>query len=113
MKERQKSGINALKLSANAKQLSTENQLSLIENQLNQFMSEKLKYKTLLDNYKTSGEPLMNEIMQTALKSYELGEINFYQFVSSYETAIQIQLEHLDDVMKYNKTISEIKYFSK
>ena len=55
----------------------------------------------------------MNEIMETALKSYELGEINFYQFVSSYETAIQIQLTYFNNVLKYNKTTSEIKYFSK
>ena len=67
----------------------------------------------LLANFKTSGEPLMNAIMETALKSYELGEINYYQFVSSYESAIQIKLEQLENVLKYNQTTSEIKYFSK
>ena len=51
--------------------------------------------------------------METALKSYELGEINYYQFVSSYESAIQIKLEQLENVLKYNQTTSEIKYFSK
>ncbi len=108
-----KARINAAKLSANAKQLSVANQFSIINNQLNQLLSEQLKFKALLDNYDSSGEPLMNEIMETALKSYELGEINFFQFVSSYETAIQIQLEYLDNVLKYNQTTSEIKYFSK
>ena len=76
-------------------------------------LSEQLKYKALLDNFKTSGEPLMTAIMETALKSYEFGEINYYQFVNSYETAIQIQLEQLENVLKYNQTTSEIKYFSK
>ena len=49
-----KAKINAAKLSANARQLSTENQISLISNQLNQLLSEQLKYKALLDNYKSS-----------------------------------------------------------
>ena len=108
-----KARINAAKLSANAKKLMIENEITLINNQLTQVFGEHLKYKALLDNFNLSGEPLMNEIMKTALKSYQLGEINFYQFVSSYETAVQIQFEHLDNVMKYNQTISEIKYFSK
>ena len=75
--------------------------------------SDNLKFKALLDNFNLSGEPLINEIMKTAIKSYQLGEINFYQFVSSYETAIQIQFEHLDNVLKYNQTVSEVMYFSK
>ncbi|MBE9468741.1 MAG: CusA/CzcA family heavy metal efflux RND transporter [Bacteroidetes bacterium] len=108
-----KAKINAAKLSANAKNLFNENEITLISNQLNQLFGEYLKYKALLDNFNLSGEPLMNEIMKTALKSYQLGEITFYQFVSSYETAVQIQFEHLDNVLKYNQTISEIKYFSK
>jgi cobalt-zinc-cadmium resistance protein CzcA len=107
-----KSKINATQISANAKQLSVENQIDLLNNHLNQLMSEKLKYKTQLNSYKTSGEPLMNEILHTALKSYELGEIDFFQFVNSYETAIQIRLEYLDQLLKFNKTATEIKYFS-
>ncbi len=105
--------INAAKLSAKANTLFKENETILITNQLKQLASEHSIHKALLDNYKFSGKPLMDEIMNTALKSYQLGEINFYQFVSSYETAIQIQLEHLDNILKFNITVTEIRYFSK
>jgi cobalt-zinc-cadmium resistance protein CzcA len=105
--------INASKISANAKKLSTENEINLLSNEINQLISEQHKYKALLDDFKTSGEPLMNAIMETALKSYEFGEIDYFQFVSSYETAIQIQLEQFDNLLKFNRTASEIKYFSK
>jgi cobalt-zinc-cadmium resistance protein CzcA len=108
-----KASVNAAEISADAKQLSMENQINLINSQLKQLMSEQLKYKALLDNYKASSEPLLDEIMETALKSYELGEINYFQFVNSYETAIQMQLDYLDNVLKYNQTTSEIHYFSK
>lgn len=108
-----KARINAAKLSANAKNLFIENEMSLINNRLNQLFSDHLKFKALLDNFKLSEEPLMTEIMKTAIKSYQFGEINFYQFVSSYETAIQIQFNYLDNVLNYNRTTSEITYFSK
>jgi cobalt-zinc-cadmium resistance protein CzcA len=105
--------INAAKFSANARKLSTENERDLVNSELNQLLSDQLKYKALLNNFKTSGEPLMNAIMETALKSYELGEINYFQFVSSYETAIQMQIEQLEHLLKYNIITSEIRYFSK
>jgi cobalt-zinc-cadmium resistance protein CzcA len=108
-----KARISAAKLSASAKKLLIKNEIASINYQLNQLFSEHLKYKALLYNYNLSGEPLMDEIMKTALKSVQLGEINFYQFVSSYETAMQIRLEHLDNVLKYNQTTSKINYFSK
>ncbi len=105
--------IKASKISANAKQLSIDNEINLLNNELKQLLSEQLKYKALLDNYKTIGEPLINAIRETALKSYELGEINYFQFVSSYETAIQMQIEQLENILKYNQTILALKYFSK
>jgi cobalt-zinc-cadmium resistance protein CzcA len=108
-----KAKINAAKLSASSKNLLIENERSLIYNQLNQLFGEHFKYKALLDNFNISGEPLMKEIMKTALKSYQFGEINFYQFVNSYETAVQIQFEYFDNLFKYNQTTSDLKYFSK
>jgi len=108
-----KAKINAAKLSFKAQNLLNEYQMSSINNQLNQLLSEHHKSKAMLEDFKLSGEPLMNEIMKTALKSYQLGEINFYQFVSSYETALQIQFTQLENILKYNQTISSIQYFSK
>ncbi len=108
-----KANINAARYSANAQNLYIQNEISLINNQLRELFGKHLTYKALLDNYKVSEEPLMNDIMKTALKSYQLGEINFYQFVSSYETAIQIQFNYLDNVLNYNITTSEITFFSK
>jgi len=108
-----RANIKAAQISVNAQNFMAENEHNIITSKLNELYSEHLKYKALLENYNSSGEPLMNEIMKTALKSYQLGEINFYQFVSSYETAVQIQLEYLDNLLKYNQTASEIMYFSK
>jgi cobalt-zinc-cadmium resistance protein CzcA len=103
----------AAEISGNLQNLIAENESAIIKNRLNELISQQLKYKALLDNYNDSGKILHDEIMRTALKTYQMGEINFYQFVSSYETAIQIQIEYLENVFGYNVSTSEIMYFSK
>jgi heavy metal efflux system protein len=103
----------AAEISSNSQLLISENEMALTKNRLNELINEQLKYKALLDNYNDSGKLLHDEIMRTALKTYQIGEINFYQFVSSYETAIQIQIEYLENVFGYNVSTSEIMYFSK
>jgi cobalt-zinc-cadmium resistance protein CzcA len=103
----------AAEISSNSQLLISANEMAYTKNRLNELINEQLKYKALLDNYNDSGKLLHDEIMRTALKTYQIGEINFYQFVSSYETAIQIQIEYLENVFGYNVSTSEIMYFSK
>ena len=93
--------INAAKLSAKSQNLLAEQEIASINNQLKELLSEQLKYKAMLTNYNTSGKALMDELLKTAIKSYRIGEINFFQFVDSYETAIDIQLEYFDNVLQY------------
>ncbi len=108
-----KGRTQAAKISGEAQNLLSQNEMVLIKNRLNELINQQNKYKALLDYYNTSGKLLHDEIMRTAIKSYELGEINFYQFVNSYETAVQIQIEYHDNIYGYNVSSSEIKYFSK
>jgi cobalt-zinc-cadmium resistance protein CzcA len=100
-------------ISGDSQNLISQNEQDLIKNRLKELINQQLKYKALLDNYNSSGKLLHDEIMRTALKSYELGEINFYQFVSSYETAVQIQIEYYENMYGFNVSTSEIMYFSK
>ncbi len=103
----------AAEISGKSQNLISENEANLVLNRLNELKNEQLKYKALLDNYNSSGKILYDEIMRTALKSYQIGEIDFYRFVSSYETAAQIQLEHIENSFMYNISTTEINYFSK
>ncbi len=103
----------AAEISSNSQLLISANEMALAKNRLNELINQQLKYKALLDNYNASGKLLHDEIMRAAFKSYQLGEINFYQFVSSFETAVQIQLEYYANIYGYNVSASEIIYFSK
>jgi cobalt-zinc-cadmium resistance protein CzcA len=102
----------AAEIQSNSQFLIAEYETDLITNRLGELMNEQLKYKALLDNYNSAGKLLHDEIMRTALKSFQLGEIDFYRFVSSYETAVQIQLEYFENMYLYNVYTSEIMYFS-
>ncbi len=108
-----KAKIEAAKISHNVQTLLSDNEVNIIHNRLNELINEQLKYKTLLDNYSTTGKPLHDEIMRTALKYYNLGEIDFYQFVNSYESAVQIQLEYFENLYRYNLSASAILNYSK
>ena len=103
----------AAEIQSNSQFLISENEMYMIKNRLTELFNEQLKYKALLDNYNSSGKLLHDEIMRAALKSYQIGEINFYQFVSSFETAVQIQIEYFENVFGYNVSTSEILFFSK
>ena len=100
------------KINAESQNFRTDNEQALVKSRLDRLMDEKLKCQILLENYESSGKLLYNEIMKTALRSYQLGEINFYNFVTSYETAIQIQFDYFDNILKYNSIAAEIIYFS-
>jgi hypothetical protein len=53
---------------------------------------------------------LHDEIIRAAFKSYQSGEIDLFKFTNSYENAVQIKLDYLDNVFRYNSIILEQKY---
>lgn len=107
-----KSKLRAARINSESQSFLADNERALIVNRLDELMSEQLKHKALIENYNLSGKLLYDEIMYAAVKSYQVGEINFYNFVNSYETAVQIQFEHFDSMLRYYTNASEILNFS-
>ena len=44
--------------------------------------------------------------------SYKHGEIDFFQYIQSLENATIIQVDYLDNVLRYNQTQLEIQYLN-
>ena len=65
-----------------------------------------------LNYYSESGEKLAAEILKTANSSYKHGEIDFFQYLQSIETAKEIELDYLENLNNYNKTIIAINYLT-
>lgn len=65
-----------------------------------------------LDYYENEGEQLSEEILKTAGGSFKNGEIDFYQYIQSLESAYDIKLGYLDKLNEYNQTIIAINYLT-
>jgi cobalt-zinc-cadmium resistance protein CzcA len=58
------------------------------------------------------GSRLAAEIYRTAQKSYQNGDIDFFQFILSLETATGIELNYLDNLAGYNRIVLELNYLT-
>ena len=73
-------------------------------------MSRLKKYKEAIDYFESMGDSLSSKIIESARKSYELGEIDFFNFAMSIENALNLQLDYFDNIAEYNKIALEINY---
>lgn len=73
-------------------------QLSQIQNSLNYFENE--------------GVALSDEILKTAQTSFKNGEIDFYQYIQSLESAYTIKLGYLDKLKEYNQTAIDLNFLT-
>ncbi|GAL80334.1 cobalt-zinc-cadmium resistance protein CzcA [Algibacter lectus] len=65
-----------------------------------------------LNYYENEGDKLSEEILKTAHGSFRNGEIDFYQYIQSLESAYEIKLSYLDKLNEYNQTIITINYLT-
>ena len=65
-----------------------------------------------LDYYENEGESLADEIIKTAQISFKNGEIDFYQYIQSLESAYQIKLGYLEKLKEYNQTVIDINFLT-
>jgi cobalt-zinc-cadmium resistance protein CzcA len=65
-----------------------------------------------LNYYSESGEELAINILNTAIRSYKNGEIDFFQYIQSIETSNQININYLQNLNAYNQIVLEINYLN-
>ena len=109
----QKSKIKASKIALNANKYFSEYEIELLKNKQKELLNSQLKLKELIEYYNESGGKLYDEISRTAGLSFENGEIDFFKFATSIETALQIKFDHLSNLMNYNNVTLELNYLTK
>ena len=75
-------------------------------------ISQLKKYEETVSYYEEDGKNLSEEIMKTATLSYKNGEIDFFQYIQSIETAKEIILNYLENLNGYNQTAIAINYLT-
>ncbi|CAH8284457.1 cobalt-zinc-cadmium resistance protein CzcA [Mariniflexile fucanivorans] len=68
------------------------------------------QYNESINYYENEGQKLSEEIIKTAERTFKEGEIDFFQYIQSIETAKDIELSYLDHIKAYNETIIAINY---
>lgn len=68
------------------------------------------QFNEAISYYETQGKTLSEEIIKTAERTFKEGEIDFFQYIQSIETATDIELSFLANLNAYNQTIIKINY---
>ena len=65
-----------------------------------------------LDYYEQEGTALSDEILKTANGSFRNGEIDFYQYIQSLESAYEVKLHYLEKLNEYNTIVINLNYLT-
>jgi cobalt-zinc-cadmium resistance protein CzcA len=108
----QRAKIKAGKIGISIAENMQENYSLYITNKKNELEFERIKYGKAIQSYQDINRELSEEILKSAQKSYNYGEIDFYKYIQSVENAISIQLDYLENLSKYNYIVLEINYLT-
>ena len=107
-----RSNINAAKIAVGIQDEKLQNQKLVLKTRYKELVNELRKSEESINNYKTSGKQLVDEILLSSNRSYQLGEIDFFKFVISFESAMELTLNYYDNVLQYNVVATEINYLT-
>jgi cobalt-zinc-cadmium resistance protein CzcA len=105
-----KARIQSKKLEVEAQEYAKEDYEYRLASYKKQLEVKRESYNLQLKYYEEEGLKLSREITRTASKNYNAGEIDFFKYIQSLETAKMIQLEHLELINSYNQTIIQLNY---
>jgi heavy metal efflux system protein len=89
-----------------------QNEEQKIDKYISQKINELAKYQEAINYYNQYGKKLSEEIIKVGNRSYNQGEIDFFQYIQSLENATGIQVDYLDNVLQYNKTQLDLQYLN-
>lgn len=108
----QKSNYSAAKISYEINQNQFTDNIYRLKSKQTQLFLELKKYEELIQRYEENGANLSDQIIKSANKSYNAGEINYFQFVNSMDNALNSLLYHYENIAKYNSIIIELDYLT-
>ena len=109
----QRAKIKAAERAMDATRYFSEYEIRQLENKQKSLLNTQMQLREQLDYYNDKGLQLYDEIFRTAGLSFDNGEIDFFRFATSMETALQIKLNYLNNLLEYTRVILELNYLSK
>lgn len=109
----QKAAIRSARTEQEIRSSEKENYLAVMHGRIEQLRSELQKYRSSLDFYETTGKLTAEELIKTSTQSFQAGEIDFVQYLLGMESAAEIDLNYLDQLLQYNQTVLELNYLTR
>ena len=106
------SQIKAAKINEKIADAQFQDNIILLENKIEILQKHLKMIKDDMAYYEDFALKQADEIMNVALRSYQEGEIDFFNYIQSMENAINIKLSYLDKLYEYNNTIISLNNLS-
>jgi cobalt-zinc-cadmium resistance protein CzcA len=108
----QKAEVNHAKMEIKSVELMEESYLLSYQNKQVTLQEELAVYQAALALYETNTKVLSLAILNTALRSYQEGEINYLTLIQSLEHAKNLELDYIKNLSAYNQTITALQYLN-
>ncbi|MBK9109680.1 MAG: CusA/CzcA family heavy metal efflux RND transporter [Saprospiraceae bacterium] len=108
-----KAKISAAKTGVSILNSENENFKKQLEAKYMALQSDLRKYEEGLTYYESIGKKLSQETLFHAVKAFQNGEINFFQYTQLIENAKSIETNYLNAFYQYNLTVLEANYLMK
>ncbi|MTI26152.1 CusA/CzcA family heavy metal efflux RND transporter [Fulvivirga kasyanovii] len=105
-----RSRIASARTEASIRASETKNYNIKLNAKFQSLVADLRQYQNALDYYDTNGKALAEELITHASRSFQEGEIDFLQYVQLLEQAGDIEMNYLDNLLRYNHTILEANY---
>jgi heavy metal efflux system protein len=105
----QKARIQAATVNEKIAQSRLDYTISQLESQLNTAKILLEKSQNSLTYYETSALPQADLILKTALKNYQLGEIEYVEFIQNISQAWAVKESYLSEIQNFNQNIINIE----
>ncbi|MGJ5642704.1 CusA/CzcA family heavy metal efflux RND transporter [Formosa sp. S-31] len=106
----QASRIKASKIAADRVDFEKQNYEQLLQSKQQELLAALKQYEASITYYNTQGEQLSEAILKTASQSFKAGEIDFFQYIQSIETAKAVELDYLKNLNLYNQTVIQLNF---
>ena len=107
-----KAKTKVAKLEMQSWEMQKQNEELKIDKYISQKKNELAKHQEAINYYNQFGKKLSEEIIKAGNRSFKQGEIDFFQYIQSLENGTTIQVEHLDNVLQFNKIQLDIQYLN-
>jgi len=106
----QKSAVQASIIEQEQVMLELSNYQQHLISRKRQLLLELEKYDRAIEYYNETGKELSDALIRSSDQAFKNGEIDFFQHIQTLDRGIQIKINYLEHLHRYNQTVLSLNY---